>query len=126
MNPSKNLPSLRRRLLCAQASLMVFAGSLAWAQVKTPDAATLAKYDKNHNGRLDADEVATMEADQRDAANTPTEKSDVVLLSPFEVVTDTKGYYSANSMSGTRFNSKLEDLASSITVVTKEQMQDFA
>ena len=29
-------------------------------------------------------------------------------------------------MSGTRFNTKLEDLASSITIVTKEQMEDFA
>jgi hypothetical protein len=29
-------------------------------------------------------------------------------------------------MSGTRFNTKLEDLASSITVMTKEQMADFA
>ncbi|MEO5959836.1 MAG: TonB-dependent receptor plug domain-containing protein, partial [Opitutaceae bacterium] len=29
-------------------------------------------------------------------------------------------------MSGTRLNSKIEDLAASITVVTKEQMQDFA
>jgi len=50
---------------------------------------------------------------------------EVVTLSPFEVVSDTKGYYSANTMSGTRFNSKLEDLASSITVMTKEQMADF-
>ena len=47
-------------------------------------------------------------------------------MSPFEVVSDTKGYYGANTMSGTRFNSKLEDLASSITVMTKEQMSDFA
>jgi len=51
---------------------------------------------------------------------------DVVALSPFEVVADTKGYFAANSMSGTRFNTRLEDLGSSITVVTKEQMQDFA
>ncbi|MEY2878986.1 MAG: hypothetical protein RLZZ15_1366 [Verrucomicrobiota bacterium] len=51
---------------------------------------------------------------------------EVVALSPFEVVSDTKGYYAANTMSGTRFNSKLEDLASSISVVTKEQMSDFA
>jgi len=29
-------------------------------------------------------------------------------------------------MSGTRFNSKIEDLGSSITVITKEQMTDFA
>src|SRR5687767_8556894 len=47
-------------------------------------------------------------------------------LSPFEVVEDTKGYFGANTMSGTRFNSKLEDLGAAITVVTKEQMSDFA
>lgn len=52
--------------------------------------------------------------------------SEVVVLSPFEVKSDAKGYYSANTMSGTRFNTKLDDLASSITVMTKEQMADFA
>jgi sugar lactone lactonase YvrE len=51
---------------------------------------------------------------------------EVVTLSPFEVISDTKGYYSANTMSGTRLNTKIEDLASSITVLTKEQMTDFA
>ena len=51
---------------------------------------------------------------------------EVVALSPFEVVSETKGYYATNTMSGTRFNSKLDDLASSISVVTKEQMSDFA
>src|SRR5216117_827826 len=56
----------------------------------------------------------------------PKSSDEVVTLSPFEVVSDTKGYYSANTMSGTRFNTKLEDLASSITVITKEQMADFA
>jgi hypothetical protein len=59
----------------------------------------------------------------------PTSKSadeSAVVLSPFEVTTDTKGYYASNSMSGTRFNTKVEDLASSLTVVTKEQMSDFA
>ncbi|HVU33866.1 MAG TPA: TonB-dependent receptor plug domain-containing protein [Opitutaceae bacterium] len=55
-----------------------------------------------------------------------TTDSDTVVLSPFEVVSDTKGYYSSNSMSGTRFNSKLKDIPSPITVVTKEQMEDFA
>jgi hypothetical protein len=29
-------------------------------------------------------------------------------------------------MSGTRLNTKVEDLASSLTVITKEQMSDFA
>jgi hypothetical protein len=51
---------------------------------------------------------------------------EAVVLSPFEVVSNAKGYYGSNTMSGTRFNTKLEDLASSITVITKEQMADFA
>jgi outer membrane receptor for ferric coprogen and ferric-rhodotorulic acid len=55
-----------------------------------------------------------------------TDNDDVVVMSPFEVVADTKGYYSANTMSGTRFNSKLQDLGASITVMTIEQMNDFA
>jgi len=57
-------------------------------------------------------------------ATTPDDE--VVVLSPFEVVSNQQGYYSSNTMSGTRFNTKLEDLASSITIMTKEQMSDFA
>lgn len=52
-------------------------------------------------------------------------KEEVLVLSPFQVVADNRGYYSANTMSGTRFNTKLDDLASSITVMTKGQMSDF-
>jgi hypothetical protein len=51
---------------------------------------------------------------------------DVFALSPFEVIADNVGYFQANAMSGTRLNSKVEDLAQSITVMTKEQMEDFA
>ncbi len=96
------------------------------------DAATLAKYDTNRNGVLDPAEQATLDADLKRAgaaakpANSNATSEDVVSLSPFEVVSDTKGYYASNTMSGTRFNSKLEDLASSISVMTKEQMSDFA
>jgi len=49
-----------------------------------------------------------------------------VVISPFEVRGDRQGYYSANTMAGTRLNSKVEDLAASLTVVTKAQMADFA
>src|SRR4051812_26199770 len=59
------------------------------------------------------------------AANAPG-SDEVVALSPFEVGSNNKGYYASSTMSGTRFNTKLEDLASSITVITKEQMSDFA
>ncbi|MDR2673981.1 MAG: TonB-dependent receptor [Opitutaceae bacterium] len=64
-------------------------------------------------------------AEPADASRIPPEE-EVVVLSPFEVVAETRGYYSANTMSGTRFNTRLEDLASSITVLTAEQMSDFA
>ena len=56
-------------------------------------------------------------------AETP---DDPVTLSPFEVREQNRGYYASNTMSGTRLNSRIEDLAASITVITKEQMQDFA
>ncbi len=129
--PPANLPALRRLLLAS--ACLTFGASFSPAQTAPasgPDAATLAKYDKNKNGRLDADELAAMQADQ--AKSVPVEETaagktgDTVVLSPFEVSTDTKGYYASNTMSGTRFNSKIEDLGASITVVTKEQMQDFA
>src|SRR5262245_5873817 len=51
---------------------------------------------------------------------------EVVRLSPFEVSGTNRGYQATNTMSGTRLNTKLEDLAASISVITKEQMADFA
>src|SRR5436305_9082425 len=52
---------------------------------------------------------------------------EVVAHSPFEVTSDNnRGYFQSNTLSGTRLNSKIEDLGQSITVMTKEQMQDFA
>ncbi len=60
-------------------------------------------------------------------APAPEKPDEPITLSPFEVTaSDDQGYYGANTMSGTRLNAKLEDLAASITVVTKEQMQDLA
>ncbi len=53
--------------------------------------------------------------------------SETVELSPFMVTSEKDaGYYGANSMSGTRMNTKLEDIGASISVVTKEQMIDLA
>jgi outer membrane receptor protein involved in Fe transport len=120
-----------RVLLCA--ALLLGAPVLLPAQsTTTVDAATLAKYDKNGNGRLDADEAAALRADE--AKNTPrltTRKaedgSDVVQMTPFEVnAGGDKGYYASSTMSGTRLNSKIEDLGASITVVTKQQLLDTA
>ncbi|MEO5960262.1 MAG: TonB-dependent receptor plug domain-containing protein, partial [Opitutaceae bacterium] len=96
----------------------------AAAPSATPTVAQLAKYDLNKNGRLDPAELATL---QRDEAATAAKTGEVVTLSPFEVVADEdNGYLATSTLSGTRMNSKLEDLAASIAVVTKQQMLDTA
>lgn len=59
------------------------------------------------------------------STSTSPDKEDVVQLSPFEVTGSNRGYQATNTMSGTRLNTKLEDLAASISVITKEQMADF-
>ena len=73
--------------------------------------------------------LAAVSARAQTAPAVPAAKpaaDEVITLSPFEVVSDNKGYFASNTMSGTRLNSKIEDLGQSITVVTKEQMADFA
>jgi hypothetical protein len=55
------------------------------------------------------------------------EDSDIVELPIFEVSSATdKGYLATSAMSGTRLNSKIEDLAASLSVVTKQQLMDTA
>ncbi len=117
-------------LLAALASGSLFSQTAPARDASDP--AALAKYDRNRDGRLDAAELAAMEADAKRAttaasSTTGAASGDVVALSPFEVAAGSeKGYFAANTLSGTRINSKLEDLGASITVVTKQQMQDFA
>jgi hypothetical protein len=60
------------------------------------------------------------------APSTKTDK-DVVELSPFTVKSEKDtGYFAENTLAGSRINTNLADLASSITVVTKQQMEDTA
>jgi hypothetical protein len=101
MNPV-NLTSKSRLLLLALLCLLVWTPSIL-AQAAPPAS-----------------------EQEKTAQLAPPPGEEVIKLSPFEVVSDTKGYFSANTMSGTRFNTKLADLASSITVMTKQQMSDFA
>ena len=53
--------------------------------------------------------------------------SEVIPMDVFEVTTtNDKGYLATSAMSGTRLNSKIEDIAASISVVTKQQLMDTA
>ena len=76
--------------------------------------------------------ASTPEAPAKPAAKVEeapkTEKTDdkgVLQLSPF-VVTTTKdqGYYAENTLAGSRLRMNVSDLGASITVVTKQQMED--
>lgn len=117
-------------LLIAPVSSRLQAQSVSGA----PNAAQLTKYDADKNGRLDSEEEAALRTDEAKArgavtalpADAPPTGDKAIRLSPFEVREANSGYYATSTMSGTRLNSKLEDLASSISVVTKAQMQDFA
>lgn len=54
-------------------------------------------------------------------------KEAVIVLTPFAVNTSKdKGYFAENTLAGSRLNTNLSDLAASITVVTKQQMDDTA
>ncbi len=93
----------------------------ATATAKPADSALLAKYDKNKNGIIDADERAAMDADMATAAS-----SDVVSLSPFEVSAEKDtGYQATDTLAGTRLRTDLRDVGGAITVITKEFMKDI-
>ena len=141
MTPTFASPSPARLRLAVAVGFATLLPTWSQAQAPAPASAAsaaqaLAKYDKNKNGRLDADELANQQADEAKSAKAVAastaaaggdSKEQVVELSPFQVSAEQdKGYLASNTLSGTRLNSKLEDLGSSITVVTKQQMQDLA
>ena len=130
MNVIRVTTPAARLLTSAFLTVALLCPTLVFAQAAT-DAQTLAKYDKNHNGRLDPDEVSTMQADSARAAQTPVASGaansspDVVTLNPFEVdASKDIGYYAENTLAGSRLRTNVGDLASSITVVTKQQLED--
>ncbi len=100
---------------------MLIAVSTASAQVAPTPAPAPVPADETTNSVT----TVTTAADVNKEAKAESGQAPVV-LSPFEVVSDTRGYYSANTEAGTRINSKLDDLGAAISVVTKQQMQDFA
>ncbi len=126
---TKPMQPATRLLASAFLTVALLCPTLARAQA--PSAQTLAKYDKNNNGRLDPDELAAMQADNAKAAATPVTTAsngsagDIVTLNPFEVdASKDIGYYAENTLAGSRLNTNVGDLASSITVVTKQQLDD--
>src|SRR5882672_2076546 len=116
--PSLTSVAFGRRVLIV-FSMIVAAQLHAQSTASAPSPATLAKYDKNKNGVLDPDERTQMQAEQ-------TKESDAVQLTPFQVSTSKdRGYAAGNTLSGGRVDTPLAITPGSISVMTKEFMDDF-
>src|SRR5215207_6383577 len=119
MNMTCRIAAARQRCFvliagCTAASTLLAQTSPA------PSAAMLAKYDANRNGILDPAEVTAMQAGE-------SGKADTVLMNPFEVSTDKdRGYAAGNTLSGGRADTPLAITPASISVMTKEFLDDFA
>jgi outer membrane receptor protein involved in Fe transport len=96
------------RWLCAAVGALVFSGHIHGQTAPTP--AAPAHETPTASARVDSNQ----------------QQEERVILPPFVVAPGAIGYHGLNTMSGTRLNTKLADLASSTTVITKEQMEDFA
>lgn len=71
--------------------------------------------------------VARAQTVTQPATNASASSEKAIELSPFTVsTTKDTGYFAENTLAGSRLNTNLADLAASITVVTKQQMDDTA
>lgn len=102
--------------------LAVFGALLSQLNAQAPaaavSAADLAQYDLNKNGVLDPTEIAARDQKAKEAA---------ILMNPFQVSTEKdRGYAAGNTLSGSRADAPLAITPASISVMTKEFMDDFA
>lgn len=128
MKPRCTTSDYLRRLLFTPVFATLALGALhAQATAPAPAAAPLpaATAVKKPAKPLTKEEQAAI--DKTAAAASEKAKDDnTVVLSPFEVLAENNGYMATDSASGTRLRSSLSDLASPISVVTKQQLQDMA
>ncbi len=107
-----------RHLQVSLLALMIAAPAFAQEKKETPPPANApeANTAKQNAAIAEASKTAPLE-----------KKEEPLKLSPFTVTTNrNQGYFAANTLAGSRMNTNLADLASSISVVTKQQMEDTA
>lgn len=115
-------PASSRTRFCASLALgLAFSPCVSLLAQAAPTSEQIRRYDQNGDGKLDEAELKRLRAEESAAP-----QGEPYQLSPFEVKADSSGYFASNTMSGTKLNTKLEDLGASITVVTKQQLLDTA
>ncbi len=70
--------------------------------------------------------VATSWGQTLPAPESKPSPEEIVRLSPFQVASEAEGYRAAKTLSGNRLNTDLDDLGSSITAITKQEIADLA
>jgi len=107
--------------LCALA-----ATALAHAQTAAPDVKPVEST-KTNSAVAATQPVIPVEKKSTPSSTSADDESEIVVMTPFTVdAKKERGYYAPNTLSGTRINSKVENLGASITVVTKRQLNDTA
>ncbi|MEO7413671.1 MAG: TonB-dependent receptor plug domain-containing protein, partial [Opitutaceae bacterium] len=115
MNTTCRTSAARKRCSVLLVSLATAATLIAQTAPVSP--AMLAKYDANKNGVLDPAEVTAMQAG---------ESGNTILMNPFEVNTEKdRGYAAGNTLSGGRADTPLAITPASISVMTREFLEDF-
>ncbi|MEO7414872.1 MAG: TonB-dependent receptor plug domain-containing protein [Opitutaceae bacterium] len=120
------MPTSNPTASCLIRHLATMLGILAAAHLHgqattaaAPTADNLAKYDQNKNGVLDPAELQQMQADE-------AKNGEAIKLNPFEVSTSKdSGYAAGNTLSGGRVDTPLAITPGSISVMTKEFLDDF-
>jgi len=118
ITPNPLASAFGRRFAIAM-SILVAAQLNGQTTASAASADQLVKYDKNKNGILEPNELDQMHKDQAKEAETVT-------LTPFEVRTEKDvGYAAGNTLSGGRVDTPIALTPGSISVMTKEFMEDF-
>ena len=103
----------RARFLTSAAALSLLLNT-GWAQATNPAPGP------------DTTTTTTTTTTATPVANTGTDEATPYVLSPFEVSsTQDTGYRARNTLAGSRINTDLKDVASPITVVTKDFLNDI-
>jgi outer membrane receptor protein involved in Fe transport len=115
MTPKHAISSLPARLMFALGLTTLTLPGLRAQQVAAPPAASSETTER------------PAAVPKLPVAQPAADTEQVVKLSPFQVNSARdRGYEATSTLSGTRLNSNLEDLAASISVVTKKQLLDTA
>ncbi len=112
------------RLSDAGVTLPALAALLALALVSNPLRAQVAAAPSDPNNSAPAP-AASAGTPEQAGGSAGQSSGNVVRLSPFEVdASKEQGYYAPNTLAGTRLNTNIGDLPSSISVITKQQLED--